>query len=161
VIKIPFSSLHLSINNTIFSTWQKMQKFWQKNTWFTRHKSSISMINYTYVIYFPTIYISNQSTEHTVESICKTTIQKNCIMNFCIANFQDHISIKRYTVDSLLFVGYKFSWISWEQANHEFKYQTYCNFSVDLLLKKWRNHKIKYPRNLILFYIHENWYPRK
>jgi hypothetical protein len=50
-------------------------------------------------------------------------------------------------------------WISWEQANHEFKYQTYCNFSVDLLLKKWRNHDIKYPRNLVLFYIHDNWYP--
>ena len=29
-----------------------------------------------------------------------------------------------HTVDSLLFVGYQFSWISWEQANHEFKYQT-------------------------------------
>jgi hypothetical protein len=52
----------------------------------------------------------------------------------------DPTHTKHDTVDSLLFVGYKFSWISWEQANHEFKYQTYCNFSVDLLLKKWRNH---------------------
>ena len=78
-----------------------------------------------------------------------------------IQEIQLRTSSLLYTVDSILFVRYQFSWISWEQVNHEFKYQTYCNFSVDLFLKKWRNHEIKYPRNLILFYIHENWYPRK
>ena len=33
------------------------------------------------------------------------------------------------TVDSLLFVGYQFSWISWVPGNHEFKYSTNCKFS--------------------------------
>ena len=28
------------------------------------------------------------------------------------------------TVDSLLFVGYQFSWFSWVQVNHEFKCST-------------------------------------
>ena len=33
------------------------------------------------------------------------------------------------TVDSLIFVGYQFSWISWEQGNHEFKCSTKYKFS--------------------------------
>ena len=36
-----------------------------------------------------------------------------------------------YTVDSL-FIGYKFSWISWVQVNHEFKCSMNSKFSIGL-----------------------------
>ena len=38
------------------------------------------------------------------------------------------VVILTYTVDSLIFVGYQFSWISWVQGGHEFKSLTIYKF---------------------------------
>ena len=47
-----------------------------------------------------------------------------------------------YTVDSLLFFGYQFPWISWEQVNHEIKCSTNDKLSVGLYVDFDRTTKL-------------------
>ena len=52
-------------------------------------------------------------------------------------------ALKPNTVDSLLFVGYQLSCVSWVQVNQEFKCSTNNLFSVDFVYRDWQNHEIK------------------
>ena len=71
--------------------------------------------------------------------ICTHLLPHKCANTMTIRKCNIFID-KRYTVDSLLFVGYQFSWV---QRNHESKCSTNYKFSIGFECRDLQNHEIK------------------